>query len=462
METKYLILDTNILLLDALNLELLAQPGTVVVLPETVVNELDSKKSVPGELGYQARSLGRLIAKSVINPVVSNGDLVITPLTLESGGEVHITSSTYPAFEVDEHTLNDRKIIYIAEQYVKLYGNTQFMSNDVMCRITALALGLDAIDLKVTERTSYEFIKDLTISDPEVFRTLSGSDILDVDPSYIPENYSYRFSSPETIQVKLATIVDGKISELTREVESAIRKQDCPPINAEQLLISKAILDTRTDLIVVEGLAGSGKNVVALSNAIRLLKTSKNKYDGIVYVRSPTNDESPGESIGFLSGNDEKLAMYLGPMEDTVDFIVRQSIKRKSSESQEDFNTRVDTATHKLKAECGMEATISTGWRGRTLHNKILILDEWANASLATSQKMLTRVGKDCKVIVIGSLNQIDSPYLSKFNNGLSILLDQAATRSVDTELTLHATTLHRVVRSEMAMFAEHLHTQGN
>lgn len=459
-QEKFLILDTNIILLDSNHILTLGQDGTIIVLPQTVINELDSKKSVPGELGYQVRSFGRLIAKGEIQSVQRQEDLVITPILLEDGTMVHVTStSTYPDFsDVDPHTLNDRKIIEIALQYKNIYSDVTFMSNDVMCRITSNALGLPCTDFKVTEKTSYEFIKTLNVNNPEIFRTLNSTPIIEVDPEYKYENCSYKFTSTQTNQIKLGTILNGSISILSKEAEKYLRKQDCPAINSEQLLASKAILDPLVDLVIIEGLAGSGKNIVALSNAIKLLKTSKDKYDGIVYIRTPINDESPGEDIGYLSGNEEKLAMYLGPLKDSLDFIVRQNVTKKSSESIEDFDNRVDTATHKVQAECGIEAAISTGWRGRTLHNKVVILDEWTNASLATSQKILTRVGKNCKVIVIGSLSQIDSPYLSRFNNGISILLDEVSSRKVETSLNIFAINLHKVVRSEMALFAEDLH----
>lgn len=459
-QTKFKVLDTNIILLDANNITTIGIDGSTIVLPETVVNELDDKKSALGELGYQARSFGRLIAKGTIHEIISNEDLTITPITLEDGTSVHITSpKTYPDMsDIAEKTINDRKIIEVALQYNNIFGNSIFISNDVMCRITALSLGVPTTDLKVTEKTSYTFVKDILIMDSEVFRTLHQTKILLVDPDYQYENCSYKFTCNTTNQMKLATISNGVISVIGKDSEREIRKQPCPPINSEQILASKAILDPLIDLVIIEGLAGSGKNVVALSNAIRLLKTSKDKYDGIVYIRTPINDESKGEDIGYLSGNEEKLALYLGPMEDTVDFLVRQSVKKKPNESTEEYSTRVDESVVKLKADCGIESYITTGWRGRTLHNKIIILDEWTNASLATSQKILTRVGKDCKVLVIGSLTQIDSPYLSKFNNGISILLKEVSERKVDTKLNIFAINLHKVVRSEMALFAEELH----
>jgi PhoH-like ATPase len=144
-------------------------------------------------------------------------------------------------------------------------------------------------------------------------------------------------------------------------------------------------------------------------------------------------------------------------MEDTLDFIVRQNIKQKSGEKRSEFEERVAEVTDNLKKECRIESIISTGLRGRTLHNCIVILDEWQNSSQATAQKVLTRAGKNCKVIVTGSQRQIDNKYVTRFNNGLAVLMDEARHRNIDTDINMFAIELSKVVRGKMAKFAEDL-----
>ena len=152
--------------------------------------------------------------------------------------------------------------------------------------------------------------------------------------------------------------------------------------------------------------------------------------------------------------------MYLGPMEDTLEFLVKQNIKQKSGEKKQEFEERVSAKMQELKEECGMQSTITTGLRGKTFHNTIIILDEWQNASQATSQKVLTRVGKDCKVVVTASQAQIDNKYVTKYNNGLAVLMGEARERAVDAEINMFAIELKKVVRSKMAEFAEKLYTE--
>ena len=453
----YKVLDTNIPLMDATNLlNIGREPGVTVVLPETVLAELDAKKSGFEEVNWQARATARLLANGTVLSMTTTDFGTVSSMDIQ-GAKLELVSLNNYVDSSSEYGGNDRRIIQTAKVLTETRPDDEviIISSDFYVRWQALCVGVKAEDLKIVDDSECEYVKSITIDDPEVFRMLHNSSIHEVDPDYKLENYSYKFSHDG--RVKLATIANGFISVLGKETEADLRKQDCAPINAEQLLTAKAIQDPSIDLIMIEGQAGSGKNVTALSNAIRLLRTSKNLYESIVYIRTPQNDESPGEDIGYLSGNDEKLAMYLGPMEDTLDFIVRQNIKQKSGEKRSEFEERVADVTDNLKKECRIESIISTGLRGRTLHNCIVILDEWQNSSQATAQKVLTRAGKNCKVIVTGSQRQIDNKYVTRFNNGLAVLMDEARHRNIDTDINMFAIELSKVVRGKMAKFAEDL-----
>lgn len=452
---NFLVLDTNIPLLDATNILTLGNADTTIVLPETVLAELDSKKDGHDEINYQARVVARLLEKSIVLEVVSNQDAIITKLDID-GTRVDILMLTSYKADATSYGGNDRRIIEVARYLTDTRGNTKLMTNDIHMKFQSIAAKIDTISLKVVDESDAVFVKELLVEDPEVFRTLHKANILEVDPEYEAENYSYKFTCNNTNQMKLATVHNGFIEVLGKDTEKALKLQKCAPINSEQLLASKAIQDPTIDLIMLEGLAGSGKNIVALSNAIRLIQTNKDKYTSIVYIRSPQNDESPGEDIGYLAGNDEKMSLYLGPMEDSLDFVVRSNINTKGM-PKVDVDAKVEQETEKLKTECGMESMISTGLRGKTFHDTIFIVDEAQNGSAATTQKVLTRVGKNCKVIVVGSQRQIDSKYVNKYNNGLAILMDEAKKRKTSTDIKMFAINFHKVVRSEMALFAEEL-----
>ena len=322
-------LDTNIILLDASNVHTVGKAGDTIVIPETVLDELDSKKSGLTEVAYQARSFGRLIAQAENKGLVKTGKgSTFSNYTLHDRLICIVTLDQYPSYHgVDRNIVNDRKIIDCILNYKSVVGKGEkitFLTNDVACGIRAQSKGLKTADLKVVERINYEFVKDYQIDDYEVFRNLHNTMIHEVDKDYKLENYSYRFTNSMSGQVKLASITNGVISVLGKETEDKLRRQNCPPIEAEQLLASRAILDPTIDLVVIEGTSGSGKNTIAVSSLMRLMSTAKKAYDKIVYIRNPVDDVgNPDEEIGFLAGNDEKQDVYLGPMEDTLQFIAR-------------------------------------------------------------------------------------------------------------------------------------------
>ena len=192
------------------------------------------------------------------------------------------------------------------------------------------------------------------------------------------------------------------------------------------------------------------KTVTALSNAIQLVKHGK--YNNIVYIRSSVDDVDKAEEIGFLSGNEEKMQVYLHPLEDTLDFLVRSNHKDNKLKGQQ-YEEMIGEKVEEMRKKFGIEAMIGLGLRGRTFSDTVAIIDEAQNMSKASLQKVLTRFGKNCKVIVIGSNRQIDNPYITKYTNGLSVILD-AATKPSDL-INMHVVPLNKVLRSNIAEWSE-------
>lgn len=453
--SEYLVVDTNIILLDVNNLVTLSKeyPDSLICIPETVVEELDSKKTSLGEIGYQARSFGRLMAKGIkvgsknyfksyehAKPSLSIfnykcEDLNIGIVTMSSYSE----SSSSPKLD------NDNRIIEVAKEL-----RATLVSNDVMCRIRAEMSGVDTTDLKHVNDLKLDFLKELSV-ETRYFKELHNTPIEQVYPEYSPENFCYLFKDPSTGETKLATINNGLIKVLGRDTEQQLRQQEVNPINKEQLLFSALVQDPTTDITIVESIAGSGKTLIALSNAMKLLDEN-HQYDSIVYIRNTVDDlGSVDEEIGFLSGNDEKLQVYLQPFYDTIASIVRMrySSIKKHKDLEEQINNEIDNVI----SDYNMTPLVALGLRGRTFDNSVIIVDEAQNISKATMQKILSRVGKHTKVIILGSLRQIDSKYLSKYTSGLSVLLD--ATKRTDLPIKLNAITLTKVVRGKITAFSE-------
>jgi PhoH-like ATPase len=439
-------LDTNIILLDANNIYAFAGP---ILLAATVIDELDSKKSDLTEIGFQAREFGRIITKSQLISTTSN-DVYAESVFKSNNVEIHIVElKEYSDFK-DSHPniVNDRKIIEVTKHF-----NAKFISNDVMARIRASAEGIESTEFRSIEVTDSVFTKFITLP-TEKFELLEdpSTDILVLDPDHEPENYNYVFRCASTDQTKLTTVINNVLSVLGKTEEADLRKQDIPPINAQQLFMCKYLQDPLLDMLIVESPAGTGKSAVAISNGIRLVR--QHKYEGILYVRSSVNDVDPIEEVGFLPGLAEKFAVYLHPLEDTLDFIIRNKHKASKLKGQA-LELKVAEGIEALREKANIKAITTLGMRGRTFSNYFIIIDEFQNLSPKQAQKILTRIGQGCKVVLLGSNNQIDNKYITKHTNGMAVLLNACKTNN--EYITMAAVDLTRIVRSPMAEFTERL-----
>lgn len=454
--TKYLVLDTNILLLDANNLITLGKDSTTIVLPETVLDEIDSKKSSLTEIGYQAREVGRLLTRAARIGTRSDATCSVTILSIDDVIVEVMSLKTYPIdLSFDRNVVSDRKIIAVAQRYTEQHIDAEvtFISNDVMCRIRAESLGLRISDLKQVEGTEISFIRGITLGD-EDFRTAHNRTVEEIDVDYLPNYFNYVLTNSNTNQVKLATVSNKRLQIIGKETETELRKQDIKPANMEQLFFSKALQDTSIDINICEAKSGTGKTLVAISNGIRSIR--RGDYDQLLYIRASVDDVEREEEVGFLSGNTEKMEVYLHPFHDSLDTIIRSRHKDSKLKGPE-LEVKIAEDVEKLKLTCNMQAMIGLGMRGRTFNNAYVIIDEAQNNSKASIQKMLTRFGHGCKVVVIGSQAQIDNSYITKYTNGLGVLLD--ACKREHENINLHAVNLPKILRGPIAEFSENLYS---
>lgn len=450
---QYLSLDTNIILLDAQNLLTIGDPDDHIVLSSTTIDELDSKKSGFTEIAFQAREFGRLLASGHKRKSVQTTAFTYTVITVGSRSVIVVEPNEYPNFsDTEPNIIADRKIIHATKLWAdsELEVPTIFYSNDVMARLRAIAVGLATLELKQVENTTFEFTKYLEVPEDQ-FVALHNKPILDIDPEYKPENYNYVFTTPSSAQHKLAYIDAGSIQIIGKTTEDALRRQELNPLNVEQLFLSRAIQDPTVDVVVCDSLAGSGKTASSLSNAMALMRKD-HRYESIVYIRNSVNDVDEAEEVGFLPGLETKFDVYLHPLYDTLDSIIRN--KHKDSKLKKDeLEAKLEEAKVKLISDYNIQAMTTLGMRGRTFTNCVAIIDECQGISKGQFQKIITRFGKNVKVILIGSNRQIDNKYLTKYTNGLSVILDACAKPS--EQVKLYAVTLQRVIRSKTAEWAE-------
>ncbi|XPV67410.1 MAG: PhoH family protein [Halarcobacter sp.] len=452
MKDKVYVLDTNIILQNVQNLNRISDNNTnVLVIPETVLLELEDKKKLTNELGYYSREFARLLANMKIKEVDYKSGFKVVKL-FNNELNLHIISKDKYESQIEQVHIsesNDKRIIevaVIAQDYYK-GAKTFFLSLDVYARTFALFKGIKAETLHDDKSTvpKFEFLKYLKL-DSSLFNSLEGSDIELYDPEYSYENFCYAFES-EDGNSTFAIIINKKIFLLN---ESDFKALQVKPVNLKQKLFMKAILSKMFDLLVIDAKAGSGKTLMSIVSAMRLIDLGQ--YTKIVYVRNSIESLDKGADVGFLSGNDEKFRIYNMALQDTLEFIAKKQLKKNENrENKESIESKISELTSRY--------CIETLWpgeaRGRTLSEAIVIMDEWQNSSEKTTQLILSRLDESCMAIIIGSNRQIDNLYLNKYNNGLTTLLKR--TKEKHPELNMFAIELEKAVRGKFAEFTERI-----
>ena len=461
---KYYILDTNILLEDASNIYKLSQEGkNLIILAETVLDEIDTKKSGFDEINFQAREFARILENSTILNSIKKDNYKIIRLKIENNKNTIIDIISKDEYEVNTknvslNIINDRKILEIATFANTYYKHqVEFLSLDIMARTRAISLDIktDALVGKDKDVLDLDFIKEIEIKFEEQ-EFLDNQLIEKIDIDYKPYNFSYCFKIKSSDQVILANIQNKRIKILD---EDEIRDQIITPLNKEQLFFSDAILNHFYNVLVVEAKAGSGKTLLALSGALKLVR--QKHFQKIIYIRNSIESLDKGEDVGYLPGLEEKFKIYNHPLMDSLDYIVRSEYKRKRNKKNPDAqiseldDTEVTARIEQMISNYGIETMWVGEMRGRTLSNSFIIIDEAQNMSNKTMQMVLSRIDSSCKVVILGSNKQIDNFYVNKYTNALTTLLK--STKSEDNLVNIFAIKLQKVLRGPITEWAEQI-----
>lgn len=450
MAKKVFVLDTNIILNDIHNIIRLSENGeNIIVIPETVLIELEDKKKMLGDIGYQAREFSRLLARAKIKEADHNDGYKVAKLFIDDT-IIHIISKDHYETGMDNTHIsesNDKRIIEVASIAQKYYKGlkTVFISLDVYARTFAILKNIKTETLHddKEEVPEFEFVKEIHIDKMHV-KYIDHADIEKFDKNYQPNNFSYIFKM-DGGHIYQGIIQNRKIELLN---ENDFRGLRVKPVNTEQKFYMKAILSNFYDIVVVDAKAGSGKTLLAFACAMKLIE--KKHYDKIIYVRNSIESLDKGADVGYLAGNDEKFRVYNMALNDTLEFIAKKMLKK--SESKENVNA-VENKIMELIGKYRIEKLWPGEARGRTLSDAIVILDEWQNSSEKTTQLILSRLDNSCTAIVIGSNRQIDNFYLNKYNNGLTSLLKE--TKTTHDDINMFAIELKKAVRGKYAEFSE-------
>jgi PhoH-like ATPase len=417
--------------------------GCDVVLPLTVIEELDSLKTRMDDVGRAARATLRTIEElrvraggSLAEPLPLTGDRSGGTLRIEVNG-VHYQALT--AHGLDP-TKPDNRIIGAALGQATV-APTRFVSNDAALRIKAAHLGIDAtehvasgvpaMDARpmgwITVEAPHERIDCLYAAGRIAIDAIGGTDGL-------PEN-------------AFAVLRSGSQSALVRRIGHELVLLPTAPPEAwglrarskEQRFALELLLDPSVSIVALDGRAGTGKTVLAMAAGLDQV-VEQRRYEHLAIYR-PLVPVGRAD-VGFLPGGlDEKLDPWMAAIHDAL-------VALTDRRSARDARSLIDELTS--RGRLSLESV--TFLRGRSLHRQVTIIDEAQNLEPTTLKTILTRIGEDTKVVFTGDTSQIDAPYLGASNNALAVLIRAFAGQRCFGHVTLTACE-----RSEVASLAAEL-----
>ena len=422
---KLLILDTSVLLYDKESIH--SFPGNDIVLPLIVLDELDRFKEKTGLLGEAARYVNRFL-----DDLRSKGRLYEGVLLEDIDQSIRVMSSSPKLNAKDQldPTRGDNMIIAAALDCKNKTPNEiiKVITKDINLRVKCDAVGLFAED----------YYRDYLDADEETFSGVSELSVNDnlIDQLYEEGSFDWHEDLYENSYVvckgsgqgKSALGVYKKRQIFILNDSSELSETDVRPRNKEQKFALHALRSPDIPLVSLTGLAGSGKTFLALMSGIDAL-TSK-KYERIIVTR---NIQPVGKDLGYLPGDiNEKMSPWMSPLLDNF----RHHFK--------------DKIYFELMIEKGeIEIAPLSYIRGRTFNDSYLIVDEAQNATIHELKTIITRLGENSKVVLMGDTDQIDTPYIDKRSNGLAIVVEKF--KSSDLSSHVH---LCRGERSSIATYA--------
>ena len=456
---KIYVLDTNVLLHDPTAITAFNEHQ--VVIPMTVLEELDHIKDRHDKtVSREAR-----IAINMIDKVVD----AASPQEIQAGVEVPgavaegplgtlaiypdqllTDDSEVPFLDATQDQANDNRIINVA---LKLQAESPeafvcLVTKDINMRIKAKGSGLQRVEDYRRDRVlddidllakGYEHIEGdfwSTISEVDTLR--EGDCTLHRIPRRsLPQAYPNMFLYDDQEFMAFVKRVDQDFVYLRCDSRDNLMHRQfwgLTPRNLEQAMAMALLADDSVDMTVMTGPAGSGKTLLALSYGLHAILEQK-KYNKLIVARSTP---PIAEDIGFLPGTEEeKMAPWLAAFDDNLEIL---------HGTDESCHGSIDY----VKERANIQFKSLNFMRGRSFNNAYIIIDESQGLTQFQLKSVISRVGADSKIVVLGNLAQIDNKYISPLTSGLTYLVEK-------TKAYPHAGMMHvnGIVRSRLAAFAE-------
>lgn len=435
--TKYFVLDTNVLLHNPESLYSFKEH--TVVIPISVVEELDQFKRFTDKKGKHARDVLRQIDQILHKGLIKNG------AKIKSGGKLFIPVDISTTL-FDHHDINpslmDNKILNVAWHLKQEGKHVIFVTKDVNARIKGEALGLSTCDFE-KQKASYEDLykgwKEFYISDDQLSEFIQKHEIpLNNEEVHPNECLWIRNRNQPTVSFLAHTdVVHGVI----RRIEEPMDAMGISPLNMEQRFAFQLLMDDSVKLVTLIGSAGTGKTLLALACGLGKVLGRQPLYEKLLIARPVI---PMGKDIGYLPGSkDDKLSYWMQPIFDNLRFIISKESTEKSTLDYQ--QKRVD-----YLLDSGLvEIEALTYIRGRSIPNQFIIIDEAQNLTPHEVKTIISRIGKGSKVVLTGDPDQIDNPYLDSNSNGLTYTAEMLK----DQDIVGHM-TLVKSERSQLASIA--------
>ena len=437
---KIFVLDTSVILHDHQAVTQFDEHD--VAIPISVLEELDAFKKGNDTINYEARQFIRFIDKlsegNSLNQWIRLSDdspSCFTVVMQEIGTESQNAVKIFNDKKADHLILN--AALYLKELYAE--RPVILVTKDVNLRLKARSLNLNSEDYETGKIQNleglYRGIQQLDVDESTVIDKIHQMETVHFSELLHSEPYNNHYFIIKNHRSSTLAYFNPETKNLDR-VEKR-HAYGIKPRNAEQTFAMHALFDDHIKLVTIQGVAGTGKTLIALAAALEQRSNFRQIYLARPIV--PLNNKD----IGFLPGDVKaKINPYMEPLWDNL-----KVIQNQYSENSKEYQ--------KVKELVENEKLLVTPLayiRGRSLANIIFIVDEAQNLTPLEVKTIITRAGEGTKIIFTGDIHQIDTPYLDSQSNGLSYLIDRLKGQSLYAHVTLE-----KGERSELANLANNL-----
>ena len=442
---KIFILDTNVLIHDPE--AMFSFDDNDVYLPIYVIEEIDKLKEYNDRVGKSARETSRNIEKLRKEEKNSNLSL-LEGLKNSTGGTFRIVLGENDSVNIPDSlnkNLTDNKII---GQALRIKNENKkrkviLVSKDMNVRIKANVLGMETVDYvkdQIDINQLYEGWKEIEISN-DLFSLLEKAPIINWDLVLKEEPKANELIRFKNSNKEILTIYKKEREKLEKQVFADTKVWGVFARNTEQKQAMELLMDERIKLVTLVGKAGTGKTLLAIATALE--QVVERKLYKKIFIAGPV--VPMGNDIGFLPGTEkEKMQPWMLPIYDNIEFLASNKGQTSSNEAE-----KVVAGLESLGL---LKVEPLTYIRGRSIPQGFIIIDEAQNLTPHEVKTIITRVGKDTKIVFTGDPDQIDNPYLDANSNGLAYIAEK-----MKNEILVGHIRLVKGERSEISELASRL-----